>query len=217
MIKLIVFDLDGVLVDTEETHINCLSAACIKITGIKEISKFLPTDGRTTRDKLLILQDRLHLSKEELKLIDSIKQQMVIDSFSTGIKHSPGIKTMLTELSQKYKLAIASNSRKENVFNILNNVDIVRYFSLIITGSDIDRPKPDKEIFVKTMELFDVGPESTLILEDSEAGKYAARMSLAHLLEIDNINNVTLELIENEISRIEDKCCNTDGRRRISV
>jgi len=202
--KVIIFDLDGVLVDTENIHFECLVEAINFVTGLPEnkFVQFVKSNGQTTTYKLNILKYELTLSDFQIKLIDDRKQQNVINRFN-HIETSPDLYQMLTSLKMKYKLALASNSRKENVMRILNILNITSFFSQILTNNDVRNHKPDPDIFLTIMEREHVLPNETLILEDSLAGKYAAISSGAHLFSVDSIADVTLENIRDAINKAD--------------
>jgi beta-phosphoglucomutase len=214
MIKLIIFDLDGVLADTEAMHRESLLDAIKYITGLPrdDYEHLFAVDGRTTKEKLRMLQEHADLSELDLQLIDDKKQQNVIRHFFRGIKTSPNQSLMIHALSEKYKLAVASNSRKENVINILNILGITNYFERVLSNNDVINPKPNPEIFQHIMEVTGISADETLILEDSPAGRTAAIASGAHLFEVDNMEQVTLENIENAIKRINTDNPNPNGR-----
>lgn len=219
MIKLIIFDLDGVLVDTEHIHRQSLIDAVKTITGRcpTDYEHLLKIDGQTTKQKLNLLKHHLVLDDLEVQLIDDRKQQNVIRYLFRGLKTSPNQQEMISELKESYKLAIASNSRKENVITILNILGITNFFSIILSNNDVTNPKPDPEIFIAAMDSVNASPNETLILEDSEAGKYAAITSGAHVLEVDSLDMVTLTNIQNEIRKINANNRSADGRDGIKV
>jgi len=214
MIKLIIFDLDGVLVDTENIHYESLVEAVKFITCLSEnkFSHLLEIDGKTTKHKLGILKEELGLTDLQVFLIDDKKQQNVIRHFYKSLNTNPNQIGMLEELKSNYTLAIASNSRKENVFHILNILGITSFFSIILSNDDVTNHKPDPEIFLKIMEQTHIFPNETLILEDSPVGKYATIMSGAHLMPVDEIANVTLENIHNAIKCFNINDSSSNGR-----
>lgn len=219
MIKLIIFDLDGVLVDTEYIHRESLLDAVKTITGLprSRYEHLLKIDGQTTKQKLNLLKHHLVLEDLDLQLIDDQKQQNLIRYLFRGLKSSPDQVEMLTTLEKDYTLAIASNSRKENVITILNILSITHFFSTIYSNNDVENPKPDPEIFLKIMNLKEIAPNETLILEDSDAGKYAAITSGAHVLAINNLEMVTLTNIQNEIRKINANNSSPNGRNGVKI
>lgn len=217
MIKLIIFDLDGVLVDTEDIHYRCLINAINDITGLptSKLIPFIKKDGTTTNHKLEILKQEFNLTKDEIILIDNRKQLNTINCFHSKIPTSPNLYNMLNLLKKDYKLALASNSRKENVMCIVNVLKIKDFFTTILTNSDIIKCKPDPEIFLMAIQKEEVLPAETLILEDTESGKYAATESGAFLLPVGNIADVTLENIINAINPINTEYSRSYGRNGI--
>lgn len=219
MIKLIIFDLDGVLVDTESIHRDSLLESVEYITGIPRIryEHLVEIDGRTTRQKLKELQYFLELEDLDVQLIDDKKQQNVIRCLFRDLKTNPNQYEMLDALKEDYILAIASNSRKENVITILNVLGITNFFSTILSNNDVVHPKPDPEIFRTAMSMEGILPAETLILEDSPAGKNAAEASGAYVLSVNNMDMVNLGNIQDEIQRINTHDSSANGRDGIEI
>lgn len=205
MIKLIIFDLDGVLVDTEDIHHACLLNAVSSVTGMPndKFSYLFSLDGKTTKHKLSKLKITFNLSDSQIEEIDNEKQLRTAQMFKHSLNAIPSQISMLQTLKEEYTLALASNSRKENVSHILDTLCITDFFSVILSNNDINNPKPDPEIFLTVMKELGFLPNETLILEDSPAGKYAAITAGANLFPVDNIADVTLENIKDAIEQIQ--------------
>jgi beta-phosphoglucomutase-like phosphatase (HAD superfamily) len=215
MIDLIIFDLDGVLIDTEHTHYSALCNSINYVTGLShaDIRKIIKTDGSTTKSKLKILQSEYGFADYICAEINRIKQETVLKEFVHIIPNYEQMQ-MLSVLSQKYKLAIGSNSRKTSVDIIVDSLDIRKFFTHVISIDDVKIEKPDPAIFNYLMNILDITKEHTLIIEDSERGIDAVRRSGAHLLET-TFKKTTLEYIENAIRKIETDHYCSNGRARI--
>lgn len=199
MIKLVIFDLDGVLADTDDIHYIALIESIKSVTGIKHGN--IKKDGSTTKQKLLKLKNDYNLSDNQINMIDKLKQDIVVEKLKLISPNISQIK-MLDILSKHIKcLAVGSNSRKINVAITLDTLRITSFFKYVLSGEDIINPKPFPDIFLKIMELENVLPTETLILEDSEKGLEAARRSGAHVLEIKSCADTTLENIINAINK----------------
>lgn len=217
MINLIIFDLDGVLANTESIHYESLCDAIYMETNISYecIRDIVKMDGSTTKSKLKRLQEKHDLFDYQLQEIDKLKQEMVLTAFEL-IRPDPEQIKMLTELELLVPcLAVGSNSRRENVNAILKALHIDEFFTYVLAAEDIQCPKPAPEIFEKIMEYADVGAKETLILEDSESGYAAAIASGAHLLRINSCDETNLENIIYAIKQSNN--CSPDGGNGVTL
>jgi len=103
---------------------------------------------------------------------------------------------------QNYLLAIASNSIRNSVSLMLNKANLDHYFNLTLSNEDVARPKPDKEIYEKIIQHFNVLPSETLVIEDHEIGVQAAQAAGAHILKVKNTEEVNLKNISQRIDQI---------------
>lgn len=214
MINLIIFDLDGVLVDTEELHYESLLYCISKITTLPAwaIKTVVHQDGTTTKHKLSELQKTFGTSTDDLNKIDNAKQELVLEKLKKLTPNKNQIK-MLKEIELLIPiLAIGSNSRKENVEIILDALQIREFFSYVVTANDVQHGKPDPELFKKIMTVAGCEPANTLILEDSPAGKSAAISSGANLLPISNVSETTLGYIQDALHKYDSYNSGSNGR-----
>jgi beta-phosphoglucomutase-like phosphatase (HAD superfamily)/dTDP-glucose pyrophosphorylase len=195
-IKLIIFDLDGVLVETKELHYMALNYALSQIDEKYCISfdeHLLRYDGLSTQKKLNILTNERLLNKDLHKKILEIKQCKtfeLIDNYAFAKKDN-----IFEELSKNYKIAIASNSIRSTIKKIINKLSISEYVDRYYSNEDIKYPKPHPEIYMQTMIDFGVSPKETLIIEDSPLGRKAAIDSGAIVMGVNNIEEVNLDNI----------------------
>lgn len=203
MIKLIIFDLDGVLVKAKEIHYNTFNEALREIGEeyvVSEMEHISIYDGLKTKQKLELLTKNkgLHPSKHEY--IWDRKQELTIDAIS---KLEPDLQKieLFKELRNKgYKLAVASNSIRRSVLVMLAKIGIIEYMDLIISNEDVGNAKPHPEMYWKTMSMMSVLPEETLIVEDSPHGLLAASRSRASVLRVDDPSDLTLDKIINKLN-----------------
>jgi HAD superfamily hydrolase (TIGR01509 family) len=195
-IKLIIFDLDGVLVDTKDIHYAALNYALKEIDPKYIISKeehLLKYDGLSTLKKLEILTNEKGLDKGLYSAISTIKQAKSLDFIDFAI--FPDKRSILQQLSRKYKIAIASNSIRSTIKKIIEKLGIAEYIDRYYSNEDVRHPKPHPEIYMKAMLDFGVSPKETLIIEDSPIGRNAAIDSGAFVLGVNNSNDVNLNNI----------------------
>lgn len=201
MIKAIVFDMDGVLIEAKDWHYDALNKA-LRLFGY-EISRFdhLTTyDGLPTRRKLEMLSVVGGLPRELHDFINEMKQIYTMEIVYTQCKPRFVHEYALSKLkSMGYKLGVASNSIRTTVEVMMQKARLENYLNLQLSAEDVTTPKPDPEIYQKAMSQMEVSPEECLIVEDNENGIKAARASGAHVLVVRDVNAVN---IDNLLARI---------------
>jgi beta-phosphoglucomutase-like phosphatase (HAD superfamily) len=165
MIKLIIFDLDGVLVEAKNIHFEALNKALAQyaITWEEHLSTY---DGLKTNQKLEMLHERKGLPKEYFKRIWDDKQMYTLQALR-NLRCNPDLVTTMTMLvNDGYKLAVCSNSIRKTVLTVLSKLGIIEYFDLIISNEDVKNSKPHPEMYWKAISEIGVLPEEKLIVQD---------------------------------------------------
>ena len=179
MIRAIITDFDGTLVDTFAANLQAYQRAFREEGLILSEEKYRECFGLRFEDFMKragIVDDAVAGSIRELKkeyypqYFDSIKLNSSLLELITGFKHLGG------------KTAIASTARKENLLNVVNHFGIADSFNLIFAGDDVKCGKPDPEIYTQVMATLEVLPMETIIFEDSTIGIIAAESSGANCM-----------------------------------
>jgi beta-phosphoglucomutase-like phosphatase (HAD superfamily) len=204
-IKYILFDMDGVLIDAKEWHYEALNEA-LNIFG-KQISRYdhlTVFDGKPTKDKLSMLSKVGEIPVELHQIINQMKQKYTMRKIFNLCKSNFTHQRTLSKLkSQGIKMAVCSNSIRNSVEFMLKNAGIIEYFEFFISNEDVNKGKPDPEMYLNAMTKFNAKPDECLILEDNENGIKAAIASGAHLLQIFEVTDVNYENIINKINNLE--------------
>ena len=198
MIKLICFDLDGVLIEAKKIHFEALNLALdkkYKISWQEHLSKY---DGLKTNDKLLLLSKEKKLPSIEYKNIWTKKQQNTLIKIKK-IKRSSDIFEAFKLYSKNYKIAVCSNSIKRTVLTALSKLEVIEYVDLIISNEDVGIGKPHPEIYWKAMSFFGFTPEQTIIFEDSPVGLKSAHDSGANVIRVESPKDINIDKITNSI------------------
>ena len=204
MIKGIIFDMDGVLIEAKNWHYDALNKA-LKLFGF-EISQFdhLTTyDGLPTRRKLEMLSIERGLPVKLHAFINEMKQAYTMEIVHTQCKPRFVHEYALSKLkAMDYKLGLASNSVKTTIEVMMQKAKLTQYLDVQLSAEDVTNGKPDPEIYIKAMEHLGIKPSECLILEDNENGILAARASGAHVLVVKEVDDANIENILNMIQRI---------------
>jgi len=202
VIKLIIFDLDGVLVDAKNIHYLTLNEALgskYEISWEEHLNKY---DGLKTNEKLKLLTTSKGLPPSLYNEIWLKKQELTINELKK-ITPNDVLKNAIKELShQKYKIAVCSNSIRKTILTVLSKLDIIEYFDYIVSNEDVNNSKPHPEMYWKTISYFGVLPEETLIIEDSPFGLLAANRSKSNVMRVETPNSVTIDNINKHINNL---------------
>jgi len=197
MIKVIIFDLDGVLVDTKLIHFEALNSA-LKKYNFDEISiddHVKIFDGLPTIEKLKLLQKTKKLPKKFFSKIQKFKQKITSEILKRKIKKNNKIIKIMRNLHNKYKIVVATNAVNSTLNICLNKLGIEKYVDFKLSNEDINKPKPNPEIYLRIFVKFGIYPSEALIIEDSHYGREAAISSGAKLLPIKKIEELDLKKI----------------------
>jgi HAD superfamily hydrolase (TIGR01509 family) len=206
MNKLIIFDLDGVLIESRELHYRSLNDALRSIDPKYVISRdehLSIYDGLNTTRKLQLLSQTKSLPTE---YHDMVWQRKQLATFEL-IKEFP-IDTKLTDIFSKlkiagYLIAVASNSIRETVKLSLLKIGILEYVDYYVSNQDVKHPKPYPEMYWKCMTALKALPKNTLIIEDSHIGRQGAMDSGAVLMAVENPRGVTWEKINLRLQQMD--------------
>jgi len=206
VIKHIIFDLDGVLVDAREIHYEALNLALEDIDPIYSISReeHLSTyDGLPTRKKLEMLTIQKGLSPDSHNLVWKKKQEKtleVIDRMDPDVRMRNVLRILKND---GYSVHVCSNSIKSTIKMMLVRRELIEFVDEIFSNEDVRKPKPNPEIYLHSIIKAGVSPKETLIVEDSHIGRKAAIESGSHLHGVRNPDDVQIEDILNHIKKIE--------------
>jgi HAD superfamily hydrolase (TIGR01509 family) len=201
MIKLIVFDLDGVLVEAKNIHFETFNKALGEDYAIEWNEHLSTYDGLKTNQKLDMLTERKGLPAGEHKRIWNDKQKYTLEALSKLEPNTQLRICMDTLIADGYKLAVCSNSIRKTVLTVLSKFDIIDCFDLIISNEDVKNSKPHPEMYWKAMSKIGVLPEETLIVEDSPFGLLAANRSKANVMRVASPREVSYININKHINK----------------
>jgi HAD superfamily hydrolase (TIGR01509 family) len=205
MNKLVIFDLDGVLIESRELHYHSLNDALRSIDPKYVIGRdehLSIYDGLNTTKKLKLLSESKGLPTEFHNMVWQRKQLATFEL----IKKFP-IDTKLQDIFSKlksagYMIAVASNSIRETVKLSLLKIGVMEHVDYWVSNQDVEHPKPFPEMYWQCMIKCQTIPRNTLIIEDSHIGRQGALDSGAVLLAVEDSYDVTWEKINTRLQHM---------------
>ena len=196
---MVIFDLDGVLVDACEWHRIALNEALKEICGYKISLEdhYKVYNGIPTRKKLEILTSKKLVTLEQHELVYKSKQKKTIEIINKNATIRPEKQEIIKYLKESgIIVACYTNSIRKTATLMLEKTGILEMFEYILTNQDVTHPKPDPEGYNFLMKHFSISPARTLIFEDSPKGLAAAKSSGANVIQVSGPEEVNLKLIK---------------------
>ncbi len=174
MLRAVIFDMDGVIVDSEPLHVRA-EKQTLKSMGIEatdeELRAFI---GRTAK---ILFEDfirryELRISYEEIR---QVHRQNLLRLFRDSVELIPGILPLFDSLkSSGILMAVASSSSEDLIQSVLDRFSLGTYFSVVVSGEKVEKPKPHPDIFLETQKQLGFLADECVVVEDSTAGVEAA-------------------------------------------
>jgi len=191
MIKGLIFDLDGVIVNTKRNHFLAWKriADDLGITFTEKENEFLK--GISRRDSLLSILELGNISLKEGKIDELLKQKN--EWYKSSISHLnkldilDGVEDLLEEAKNK-DISLAIGSSSKNASFILDKLELTSYFNIIVDGSMVTKPKPNPEVFKKGADYMNLSPSECIVFEDAASGVKAAKDGGFRVVAVGNEN-----------------------------
>ena len=172
MIKAVLFDMDGILFDSEIYYMNG-TIEQMKAYGyrgdIKDIYRIIGTSMKETYEILYNLLEE----KVPLETIIANNEKYFLEDHPLNYKELmfDGVEEELKELNEKgISCAVCSSSPKETIVEALENMGIKNYFKVIISSDEVSKSKPEPDVYLKAVELLEVDKQDCIVYEDSRLG-----------------------------------------------
>jgi len=184
MIRAVIFDLDGLIADTELLHCRAYQMAFAE-RGVSldagEYSEHWVRNGKGIVD--WVSSRNLNLDPHALRLRKSAHYLTLLGS---SLRPMDGALELLEALRGKLRIALASSSYRDAIDGVLVGLNIAGHFDAIVSGLDVANVKPAPDIFLKTARDLGVDPSECLVLEDAEKGVVAAHLAGMRCIAVPN-------------------------------
>lgn len=176
MLKAIIFDMDGVLVDSEYTYLKRITTFLQSLEYDIEFLDVCPIAGSDDRTVWNLLGEALHEEFDAHVMKKKLKAYVNEHPIHYPDLLDKGAETILRKLKNDgFQIALASSSHFVHINEMLDSCHLRSYFNHILSGEMFERTKPDPAIYLKTVELLGCSKEECLVIEDSKFGIQAAK------------------------------------------
>jgi beta-phosphoglucomutase family hydrolase len=194
MIRAVIFDMDGVIAETERAHIDAEKQTMLKY-GIKiteeELHKYT---GTTAKSMFMDLIKKYELDTTFDRIFNE-KEKILFKLLNEDVTPTKGVIDLLHRLREVgIKLGLASSSHKRLVEFVLKKLKITDLFDSIVSAEDAAKSKPDPEIFLLSAHMLKVDPTECCVVEDSRLGVEAAKTAKMKCLGFQNPNSGSQDL-----------------------
>jgi len=208
-IQAIIFDFDGVLVDSEPIRFKAGAQALAEIGVSLTWELFLKhwlgrTDHAGLRD---ILRDRFEIDGE--RVVE--RRNALYEAWLDEVPAYPDTVQLLKRIPNGIRLAVATGSRRMEVERILNRVGLSRRFHAVVTAEDYVRAKPAPDPFLAAACRIDVEPASCLVIEDTPVGVAAAHAAGMPVLVVDRGRVTALDIAICRVTSLEELSLTPEG------
>ncbi|CAM4213513.1 haloacid dehalogenase [Streptococcus penaeicida] len=181
MLKAIIFDMDGVIVDTEyldfqlqSDYIKSISKTPENLT-LEDFSALVGRSGRDLWDRIRYLSESDITDQEIVSNLHKIDEQKYNAQTARKLFRKDIVKIINFAKQHDIKLAVASSSPKKEILKVLDACGILQDFNLIVSGEDFVESKPNPAIYLHVLEILDIAPDQALVIEDSPSGIAAGK------------------------------------------
>ncbi len=171
MLECVLFDLDGLLVDSEPLQYRAYRHAFDQFginLGMQDWIQWHSAEASTQR---WVESRQLDIDVQQLR---SIKKDYYDKIIASELQAKPGVEALVRDCSSRFELAVVSASRRESIETCLHKFALDQYFSLLISGSEVARSKPYPDPYLAAMRALRTTPDRAIALEDSLTGYRAA-------------------------------------------
>ena len=195
MIDGVIFDMDGILFDTERLINECIASVGAEY-GIENTDYFIQKCiGVSTAETKAFYREKLGEDFPVDEMYEKIREMNNIRLAEGGMPVKPGVYLMLEYLkTNRYQIGLASSSSRKSIMHHLEAANMTEYFSVIVAGDEVEKGKPEPDIYLKALEKMNLKGKTVIAFEDSPNGLKSATRAGINAIMIPDIIPYSEEL-----------------------
>ncbi len=171
MIKAVIFDMDGVLINSQETHYKADIKAIKEVGFDVDLPFVMKGAGTSTFERFSKWKNELGYKKDVKEVSERREEIMKELLINDGVDGVDGAKELLIDIKKNnIKTAVASSSSYELIYTVIDALGERELFDKILSGEDVENGKPAPDVFLKAAEILGVKPSECIVIEDSTNG-----------------------------------------------
>lgn len=194
--KALIFDLDGVLFDTCEAHVEAYCEALAPKGIVRVVYNRIAGMRTDEAIRVLLAENGIVVNDDDVRELTQRKREAARRLLPSKARVFRGSVETLTELARRYPMVVASSATRSTVEAYFEAAGTRKLFQQVLTGEDVTRAKPHPEIYLRSLELLSVSCDEACVIEDSEFGIQAAKaahipvIGVAGLLTVSELNRL---------------------------
>ena len=196
MFKAVIFDMDGVIIDSEPIHFRVVKGFTNDIRFDITFRDWQELIGNKQKIIWTRLKEKHRLSQEVDDLVNEHRRRYMLEIETlTNEKPIEGVDILIKDLYTKcIKVALASSSPRNHIEAIIKKFNLTDYFQVMVCGEDVKEGKPSPDIFLHTAKIINTLPDECIVIEDSYNGVLAAKAANMKCIGFRNPNSGNQDL-----------------------
>jgi HAD superfamily hydrolase (TIGR01509 family) len=184
-VEAVIFDLDGVLLDSEQAWDEARKDLVAETGGTWKDSATRDMMGMSSREWPVYVRDELHVPMTTEEINADIVRRMV-EGYRRELPLLPGAKEAVERIAARWPIGLASSSNREVIDEVLRDMGVEHLFTATVSSEEVERGKPAPDVYAETARQMRVDPTRTVAIEDSENGIRSARAAGMRVLAVPN-------------------------------
>ena len=184
MFQALIFDLDGLLIDSERIYRKISYKMATDFGKQLQDTIWVKQMGRSPIESLGIFRDELGITSHTAKELVELRNVLLLEEFRNELKIMPGAMEIIHAFHGKMSLAIATGSPRILMDLAMDRLGLTGYFDYMLPSDEIVSGKPDPEIYIKTVHALGLQPDECIVLEDSSNGALSGHQAGCYVIAV---------------------------------